>query len=149
MGADLYIRSLYDEQTKVWQPLFDEAVRRRDKLPTGTPEYEEAQKRVGQCFENMNDVGYFRDPYNGWDMLWRYGLSWWTDIIPLLDKDHRLSVANVEHVLALLDEHEDEFEDNMSECPPEEREYFETQAKSLRDFLNQAIELDEPIACIL
>ncbi len=97
----------------------------------------------------MNDVGYFRDPYDGWDVLWQFGLSWWENVLPLLDKDHRLSVVDVKHVLAMLDEHEGEFQDNLSRCPSEEWEYFETQENSLRAFLDQAIEMNEPIACNL
>ena len=62
MGADLYIRSLYDKHTECWQPLLDEAVKERDKLQRGTPEYDVVHNRVAECFEQLGEVGYFRDP---------------------------------------------------------------------------------------
>lgn len=149
MGADLYIRSLHNKQAEVWKSCFEEAVRERDKYQRDTAEYDEAQKRVSECYDRLYECGYFRDPYNDWDVLWRFGLSWWNDIVPLLNRENCLAVADVRRLLSMLDEHQGEFQGNMAECSPGDREYFENQAKALREFLNQAIELNEPIACSL
>ena len=112
-------------------------------------EYERPPKRVDECFDHLREAGYFRDPYNGWDVLWHFGLSWWYNIIPLLDADRNLSVSNIKKVLAMLDQYQAVFDDDVRECTPEDHEYFEGQAKALRQFLRQAIELNEPIACSL
>lgn len=42
---------------------------------------EAAQATVSQYYNKMYpDRGYYRDSYNGTSVLWRMGLSWWTDI---------------------------------------------------------------------
>lgn len=149
MGADLYLRSLYEKQEAEWRPRFDEAVKERNRTKRGTPEYEAAQQRVEECYEQLHGLGYFRDAYNDWDVLWRFGLSWWNDVSPLLSRGRWLSVENAERVVSLLAQREDEFKDNMAECSAEDRVYFEGKAKALRAFLNLAIELGEPIDCSL
>src|SRR5258708_17722545 len=106
MGADLYITPLHQQQRQQWEPQFEEAVRRRDSLKAGTEEYHQAQARVEECHDQLNCQGYFRDPYNDWDLLWKFGLSWWEDVIPMLDKWSRLSVAQVQSLLAMLRERE-------------------------------------------
>ena len=109
MGADLYIQSLYRPHRERWEPQFDAAVKRRDSLPADSPEFAEAQKQVDDCFEQMLSQGYFRDPYNNWDLLWQFGMSWWTDVIPMLDDDGRLSVAGAKKLLAMMTEREEVF----------------------------------------
>jgi hypothetical protein len=149
VGADLYIRSLYDKQKQEWEPAFNNAVQERDRLSHGTPEYEKADALVWDYYERMNVSGYFRDPYNGWDVLWQFGLSWWEDVIPLLD-DHHLSVVNTKKLLDMLDAHQSLFETSMAETEEEdERQYFRQQSDALRAFLTEAIDLDEPIDCSL
>ena len=148
MGADLYIRSLYDKQQKEWEPAFNKAVQERDELKHGTPEYEKAEALVWDYYERMNVSGYFRDPYNGWDVLWQFGLSWWEDVLPFLD-GHHLSVEKTKKLLAMLDEHQSLFETNMAETNDDNRQYFTKQADALRAFLAEAVELNELIDCSL
>lgn len=149
VGADLYIRSLYDRQHKDLEPAFNKAVQERDKLKRDTPEYEKADALVWDYYERMNVSGYFRDPYNGWDVLWQFGLSWWEDVLPLLD-DHHLSVEKTKTLLAMLDTHQSEFDDRMAETEDEDdRKHFINQADALRAFLAEAVELGEPIDCSL
>jgi hypothetical protein len=93
--------------------------------------------------------GYFRDSYNGWDVLWQFGLSWWNDVLPLLDSQSSLSVEKILALLALLDERQSQFDDNMTERAEDDRSYFQQKARELRGFLQQAIELNEPIDCSL
>src|SRR6266498_1706026 len=106
MGADLYITSLYESQRQQWEPEFEEAAKRRDSLERGTEEYRKAQAKVEECYEKMCERGYFRDPYNDWDLLWKFGLSWWDDVIPMLNEDCRLTAGAATRLLAMLTERE-------------------------------------------
>ena len=149
MGADLYIQSLYQPHSERWDAQFAAAVKRRDSLPAGSPEHAEAQKQVEDCCEQMLSQGYFRDPYNNWDLLWQFGLSWWNDVIPMLDGDGRLTVARAKKFLALLTEREDVFEERLSAFSKKDEQYFRDRYVELRQFLNQAVALSEPIDCSL
>jgi chaperonin cofactor prefoldin len=145
MGADLYITSLYERQRQQWEPQFEEAAKRRDSLERGSEEYRKAQAKVEECHEKMNECGYFRDPYNDWDLLWKFGLSWWEDVIPMLDKENRLSASQAEELLVMLRKRENVFELRLATLPAQEREHFHRRYAALQKFLNQAIELDAPI----
>jgi hypothetical protein len=149
MGADLYIHSLYQPNQARWQPQFEEAARLRDSLPADSPARQEAQERVSECYEQMYSQGYFRDPYNDLDVLWKFGLSWWNDVIPMLDDEGRLSVRAAQRLLELLDKREDIFEERMSGLPEEDEQYFRSRYTDLRQFLNQAVALKEAIDCSL
>ena len=149
MGADLFIRTLFEEHRTQWERRFDRAVARRDRLQRGTAAYDAAQQHVEFCFEKLHERGYFRDPYNDWDVLWKFGLSWWTDVIPLLDDEQRLSVENTKKLLALLAEREPTFETNVSKLSAEDQQSFRKRYPRLQRFLEEAIELDEPIECSL
>ena len=149
MGADLYIRSLNKPCQQKWKPLFNEAVKERDKHQRQTKEYKEAQKEVDLCYDQMYDSGYFRDSYNTGNVLWQFRLSWWEDVIPLLDKKRKLSVDKTEQLLALLAERKDQFQESMTECSQEDRVFFEKRAEELRDFLKEAVDLGQPIECSL
>src|SRR5260370_31616160 len=124
MGADLFIGSLQEEQRRQWEPEFEKAARLRDSLKKGSSERQQAQARVEECFEKMREKGYFRDPYNDWDLLWKFRLSWWEDVIPMLDEEERLSVERVEHLLALLHERENVFDLKLAQLPADEQTYF-------------------------
>src|ERR1700716_2607516 len=104
MGADLYIPPLFQQQRQQWEPLFEEAARKRDRLKASSKERRQAQARVEECYDKMHAQGYFRDSYNDWNLLWKFGLSWWTDVIPMLDKDRRLSPKNAGRLLQMLSE---------------------------------------------
>ena len=145
MGADLYITPLYEQQQKEWQPRFEKAAEQRDSLPSGSREYHQAQAEVERCFGKMRQVGYFRDPYNDNDLLWKFGLSWWGDVIPMLDKKGRLSVGQTQKLLDLVSEKENAFALNLAKLPSAERRYQRRRYRLLQRFLRQAIELDTPI----
>lgn len=107
MGADLYIKL---KNPKIWG-------------------FERSERAV----EN----GYFRDAYNSGSILWKYELSWWTDIGELQDKKGNISVANAKKFLKMLDDKK--FEENIkSESKGEQKEYREG-AKLLKRFLGIAI----------
>ena len=58
MGADLYIHSLFEPNQARWAPQFDEAAELRDSLTADSPERQEAQERVSECYEQMYSQGY-------------------------------------------------------------------------------------------
>ncbi|SRR5260221_12896908 len=145
MGADLYITPLHQQQRQQWEPQFDEAVRRRDSLKAGSKEHRQAQARVEECFDKLNGKGYFRDPYNDWDLLWKFGLSWWSDVIPMLDDMGRLTIRQVHSLLAMVKQRQNIFELKLAVLPAKEQRYFRDRYAALQKFLNQAIELNTPV----
>jgi len=149
MGADLYIESLFGAAEKEWKQPFDDAVAARDKLAAGTPEYEEAQRRVLECYERMFAAGYFRDSYNASNLLWHFGLSWWTDVGERCTTDGYLEPKDAAAFLAVLRDREDVFRDNLAGLGPDEAAALNDDYARLRAFLGQAIALDEPIRCSL
>jgi hypothetical protein len=149
MGADLYINSLYEPQRASWEQKFEAAVKHRDSLPADSPERDEAQIEVDHCFTQMRSQGYFRDPYNDWDLLWHFGLSWWSDVIPMLDEDCRLTAGAATKLLAMLTEREGRFGERLSALSEADAQYFRDRYVELRQFLNQAVVLGEAIECSL
>lgn len=97
----------------------------------------------------MYGQGYFRDPYNDWDVLWKFGLSWWADVIPMLDKGHLLVPDKTRRLLELLSEREPTFEGTIAGLPPDNQRYFREKSVELKRFLNQAVELGEAVECSL
>jgi hypothetical protein len=149
MGADLYISQLFDPQYKKWQKRFHKAVTYRDRLPENSPEWEEAHKRAELCFERMYERGYFRDPYNDSALLWRFGLSWWEDVPPMLTDKAQLTPEKACALLAMLQEREPLFECNLASEQKPARQYYRRKYMVLKSFLNQAIRLGVPIECSL
>jgi hypothetical protein len=149
VSANLYIRSLFDKH-KMWFPQSNTVMEERDRLKPGTPEYQRADGLVWDSYDSMKIPGYFYSPYNSWDFLRQFALSWRRDVAPLLNGRFRLSVAKAKHVLALLDENQIEFDMNLADCPDDDHvSYFLAQSEDFRAFLTKAIDLDEPIECSL
>jgi hypothetical protein len=113
MGANLYINPLHEKQRQQWEPKFEKAARERDRLKLGTPERELAQLTVEKFYDKMYERGYFRDSYNDPNLLWQFRLSWWEDIIPMLDSKNRLSVKAAAKFLGMLNEREPLFRANL------------------------------------
>jgi hypothetical protein len=149
MGADLYIRSVFDPHRDEWHPRFKAAVAARDALPKGTPEYEGAQRRVVECLARIFERGYFRDPYNPRSVLWQFGLSWWQDVTPLLDGDGLLSPENARVLLRMLEGREDTFRENLCREARTTRRYFRREYAMLQAFLRESIHRDEAVLCSL
>ena len=149
MGADLYINSVYQPQQARWEQEFEAAVKHRDSLPAESPDRTEAQEQVDHCFTQMRSEGYFRDPYNDWDLLWHFGLSWWDDVIPMLDEDCRLTADAATRLLTMLTEREGVFGERLSALGEKDEQYFRDRYVELRQFVNQAVVLGEPIECAL
>lgn len=150
MGADLYLKSIFERNREHYIAQFEKAVAERDGLSVGTPEYNRAQAQAEACYEQIYAVdGYFRDPYNGWDVLWQLGLSWWGDVLPHVDDEGFLPVESVKQLLDLVNGRIDQFEVKMSEMPEEECKYFRERLSALRRFFKKAVALGEPICASL
>jgi hypothetical protein len=148
MGADLYIHSIIEPIEAKWRPLLEQAAALRDSLEPNSPEYDKACEQVSEYYHKIHERGYFRDSY-GNALLWWFGLSWWRDVIPLLDDHDHLSVAATEKLLALLKEREGSFEAKLKPLSAKDQAYYRTRYLELRGFLHQAVVLDEPIYCSL
>jgi len=148
MGADLFIGPLFQRQRQEWEGKFEKAARLRDRLPRDSEEYKAAQARVEECYEKLHERGY-RDPYNDNDLLWKFNLSWWTDVIPMLDKKGELSVEQASCPLRMLKERQNISRLKVATLSAEDRKYFLDRYAELQKFLNEAIELDSPIEASL
>jgi hypothetical protein len=149
MGADLYLESVYGPARRKWEPKFNAAAAERDRHAEGTPERARWQKRVSRYYDKMYGEGYFRDPYNDWEVLAKFGLSWWTGVIPQLDPQRFLAVADAARLLTQIEEQEAQFAENLAELSPQDARYFRQRAKELKAFLRTAIDRNEPIRCSL
>ncbi len=127
---------------------FEAAVKQRDAISDG-PKKDDVQAEVDAAFDEAYSTGYFRDPYNGASVLARFGLSWWVDVIPMLNKRSQLLPGAAHDFLVKLEAAEDVFEENVRGMTDEDQRYFVADYEALKKFLNHAIELNEPIFCSL
>jgi hypothetical protein len=152
MGADLYIKNLRNRLLMEYS--------RRKRLNSG------AQQEIPQSIPGSNKPlppeAYFRDPYNLYSVLWTLGLSWWEDVLPLLDanselkgralKDFRDQVARAEQRLPTkedLRKHGLRVEDTGERNIEDFQRYLVEQRKALLQFLDLAIASDSAIICSL
>jgi hypothetical protein len=119
-------------------------VHKRDTTTNGRKEY--YQGKVHEYFDKMFGDGYYRDSYNGSNLLWKLGLDYSDLFGSNLDKDWLLHPDKAEVILHevlnrrhLLEEIEGK----------EEREYFEEKFEEFTEFLRTAIRTGEPIQCSL
>lgn len=165
MGADLYIDKLYNNGLAERERAFSAARAARDKAKAeGRPaaEIEMLQHAVEAAHGAIyNNPGYFRDSYNGTSVAWLMGLSWWRDVIPMLNKEGQLTPGKakllLERVRAAEVRFRTEEELKADHCAvddgdnsPESWHKAKLEHKAeLVAFLERAIELNEPIACSL
>ncbi len=164
MGADLYIKKLYKPNVEKYEPVFNEAVARRNalKVKEGDPKYDAAQREVSKAYAKMYSQGYFRDPYNGSGLFSWLVLSWWQDVSnKLTDSDGVMSVENAKKLLEkvrkakmrpvtaeTLKEARCEVDDGENSPASWQKSILEHRME-LEKFLETAIELNEPIDCSL
>ena len=158
MGADLYLESLSDAAQKQWKPEFDRAVEAREQYAAlnggllavqDSPSYDALQGEVSRCYEGMYSSGYFRDSYNGTSVLATLGLSWWADVLPLLNKKSYMPVAKAKQFLKTVKGSTQELDrksyGDWNEPWPDIQKYFIEKRARLEAFIEQAIKLKEPI----
>lgn len=162
MGADLYIESITEPARKQAEPRFNAAVRRRENA-TAEPVRKAAQAEVEAAYDAMYpEGGYFRDSYNGTCVLARVGLSWWNDVVPMLDDDRLLSVQAAGALAVRVEEAEldlpdaDELKamhcavsDEGENSPEAWAESYRSHRKELVTFLRRAVDMGEPVRCSL
>ncbi len=161
MGADLYIQSIHRPLVDKYGPLFQAAVYRRDHAPDGSKERDKAQRAVERYYDRMYSAGYFRDSYNGTNILCTLGLSWWQDVKPLC-RDRELEgenlrkfrdmVANAEQHLPTRKELTARLAtvaDTGANSLAAWHEWFTGKRKHLLAFLDTAIERNCGIHCSL
>ena len=70
MGADLFIYSSSVKALKRYGPKFKEFIRKRDTATNGRKEY--YQGKVVEYFDKMSAEGYYGDPCNPTNLLWKW-----------------------------------------------------------------------------
>lgn len=159
MGADLYINKLYKANRNKYQPLMDAWVELRDAHPHGSKEADKAQKKVSYYYDKVYSVGYFRDSYNGSNVLNRLGLSWWKDFDKFIDlkKSRSVSPKSAQKFLDLIRplpiQEVDAAKlkemgcvvDDSKNSPESWNKSFHEQKAELVKFLETAIKLKTPI----
>ena len=145
MGADLYNDAIYKPQYEAWKPKFEKAINQRKRLERGTEEYRKAQEQAEEYFDKMHERGYFRDSYNDSALLWKFGLSWWDDVVPMLDDNSQLSTRQALRLLEMLKDRQNRFQLTLFMMSAKERKYFLDRYAELQKFLNEAIEMNMPI----
>ncbi len=122
------------------------------------------------------EVGYYRDAYNNSNLLWQFGLSYWTDVQKKYCKEGKMSVLNAQKLLNDLKKLEPVFKKNLKDLlaqknvvwdyehttkllKPDESlsskdrkdwvKQYKEDYKTLRAFLKKAIELKSGIECSL
>lgn len=146
MGADIYLKSIFDKNEAEIKPLLDAAVQRRDNATTDT-EREAAQQEVAKYYDALYAKGYFRDSYNDTSLFWLYGKSWWQ---LNYDDGGYLPIEEARRLLAdlkIVGINEAVFHERFGGRAPKWREYFEKKRAHLIALLEQSIELNEPLYC--
>jgi hypothetical protein len=156
LGADLYLESISDRARSMYQPLFDDAVKRRDRAKTEGMKAE-WQAKVDKYFDAMHpEDGYFRDSYNPSSVFAVMDLSWWQLGDELLDKDSHLPVDKAKDLLALIEQRPISYEtvtahyeqNNLHESKQSIDEwfkYFVAKRERFMALLRRSIELNEPL----
>ena len=156
MGADLYLNSVFKPNFDHYKRSFDEWVQRRNMLQQAGNEDEAktAQGQVEAFYEKMYERGYFRDSYNDSNLLNLFGLSWWGEVMEMLDDDSQMSPSDTQLLLEMLSDAEANFEANLREetawegwTKPQTEAYFREKYQRFKAFLEEAITLNEAIVC--
>jgi hypothetical protein len=139
-----------------YNPSFEEWVQRRDALQQAGNKAEAklAHEKVEEFYDKMYERGYFRDSYNASNVLRLFGLSWWGDVMEMLDNNSQLSLSDTQILLEMLHDREANFEANLRDeaiwegwTKPQMETYFREKYQRFKTFLEEAITLNEAIVC--
>ena len=158
MGADLYIKAVYDENHKKYEVLFQKAVAKRNLLEKDSIEEEKAQKLVSKYYDLMYSKGYFRDSYNGTSLMWAIGLSWWKDIPRYTNKAGNITPTRAKELKKVIQNSEIKItKERLIElhCEVDDdknsvdvwKKYFQSKKRRFIAFLDLAIKLKSEIEC--
>ena len=81
--------------------------------------------------------------------MWSLGISWWKDVIPMLDDESMLSTEKAQDLIKMIEDSEIKLTDEQEERSDLDSEYFENQKVGLIKFLKTAVENKSSIECSL
>jgi hypothetical protein len=156
LGADISLPSIHDRARNMYQPLFDDAVKRRDLAKTEGMKAE-WQHKVEKYHDAMYpEEGYFRDSYNASSVFQVMALSWWELGDKLLDETGHLPVDKAKELLELIEQRSisyeavtEQYEQHKlhegGESIDEWFKYFVEKRERFMALLRKSIELNEPL----
>lgn len=145
MGADVFMAKAYDERMAEHRVLLDEL--------GDHPSHEQLEPLYDKIYV-QGDV-YYRDSYNSGSVLWAMGLSWWTDVLPMLDDEGTLNKEGIETFLELIEDKPLSVSSDFVEHMPDEwghddaMQYLQKEQDSLISFLKKALETEDTLSCSL
>ena len=154
MGADLYMNRAYDEKCAEKKETLDSF----GKAKGNGVELTQAQKQhMMDVYDDLYKQGdvYFRDSYNSGSVMWAMGMSWWDDVVPMLDKDGNLSHEDTLKLVNMITDAPLNVSTDFLENMPDEwtiddaQKYLREEQQKLVGFLKRAVETDDTVSCSL
>tara|TARA_R110002020_G_scaffold473812_1_gene703644 strand:+ start:339 stop:776 length:438 start_codon:yes stop_codon:yes gene_type:complete len=145
MGADVYMAKGFDKRMEEHRVLLDEL--------GDHPSHEQLAPLYDKIYV-QGDV-YYRDSYNSGSVLWAMGLSWWNDILPMLDDEGTLDKDGIETFLGLVEDKplsvSSEFLEHMPEGwgHADAMKYLQKEQDALISFLKKALNTEDTLSCSL
>ena len=147
MGADLYRDKIFKANYEKYEPKFEAAVKKRNEA-VGEKLKDKYQEQVSEYHNKMYEVGYYRDSYNDSNLLWQFGLDYWTWFAAFLNKEGELTPSKAKLVLATLRSLENKvFKPSITKLSEDDAKYFLEKYERFQAFLDGAIEAKEKIDC--
>lgn len=148
--ADVYLESETKECSRIWRDVFNAVVAARDLSPEGSEDEKELQKIVNTAYDHLYGRGYFRDTYNPYGLFAQLGLSWWQDVIPMLDDRGYLPIDRAKDLEKMVKEAPlclNSAQRAAREQGDEEPtlESYEKRRQKLLSLLNSSIMFGEPL----
>tara|TARA_R100000781_G_scaffold15209_3_gene12560 strand:- start:51 stop:488 length:438 start_codon:yes stop_codon:yes gene_type:complete len=145
MGADLYMNKAYDKRMEEHRASLDDLGKH--------PSHEELEPLYDKIYK-QGDV-YFRDSYNSGSVMWAMGMSWWDDVVPMLDEDGNLSHEDTLKLVNKITDAPINVSTDFLENMPDEwtiddaQKYLREEQQKLVGFLTRAVETDDTVGCSL
>ena len=152
MGADLYMNKRYKKRLQKMKPQLDKAFQRLGFLTQGTIKYQREKERYLNLLDELHEGIYFRDAYNHQSVMWALGLSWWNDVLPLLDQENKLSVCKTHELVKMIKFKNIEVSHGLlkhSLSMEAAKSLLNNKRINLLSFLSTSIKIDEEIYCSL
>jgi hypothetical protein len=155
-NADIYLSSITDRARSMYQPLFDDAVKRRKLAKTEGMKAEWQAKVEKYCDAMHPEDGYFRDSYNATSVFQVMDLSWWELGDRLLDETDHLPIEQAKELLAMIElrpivyervttHYEQNKLHESKQSIDEWFKYFVAKREKFMALLRKSIELNEPL----
>jgi hypothetical protein len=158
MGADIYLESRRKLNQKEWGNKLDSAVKKLQRAKD-TEDEKKLQQEVYLYYDKIDERAYFRDPYNSSSLLWKLGMSWWTDVADKWVNDGYMPIKHAKEFLKTLKEKEVPAPNDLdlTNCTVDDgnnsREVwhkgFCERKKALEEMVEESIKLKEPLRCSL